>query len=317
MSHAGEQASFDCTKATTVVEKAICADPALGAADRALAEAYQAASARLSDEGRSGLRDEQRQWLKRLWQVCGEATPAGGCVANEYRMRQKGLQTVAASYGSVTIRRAQIFDMLKASNTDEGTEGRIGMAPRYPGYAIRDIDYPQIDNPRTNADRLFNAAMKSLAIKGDDNEEDGADLTSGFEVVSVSPFMIAIRFEDTTYGHGSAHPWPQSFMFNWVVTEGRKLKPEDVFAEGPGWRKLLADRCFAGLPEDHDQNITTADEMQNKAVEPDRWQFGKDGLTIHFDVYEVGPYTAGMSDILIPWADLKPYLTPAGAALAR
>jgi len=129
--------------------------------------------------------------------------------------------------------------------------------------------------------------------------------------------MIGIRFEQTTYGHGAAHPWPQGFMINWVVPEGRKLKPEDVFAAGTGWRKLLAERCFADLPDGHDDNIRTPDGLGDRAVEPARWQFGKEGLTIRFDVYEIGPYAAGESTTLVRWADLRSYLTPAGAALAR
>jgi len=166
--HAAEQASFDCTKASTAIEKAICADPALAAADRKLAETYQAASAKLSDEGRSALRDEQRQWLKRLRLVCAEVTPTGDCVANEYRMRQTDLQTVATTYGDVTIRRAWIFETSRASDTDDVAHGKFGMAPRYPGFAIGEIAYPQIDNPRNAADRSFNAAMKDLAVKGGD-----------------------------------------------------------------------------------------------------------------------------------------------------
>jgi len=139
--HAAEQASFDCTKASTAIEKAICADPALAAADRKLAETYQAASAKLSDEGRSALRDEQRQWLKRLRLVCGEATPVGACVVDGYRTRQKDLETVTTRYGDVTIRRAQFFVTQRASDSDDIVAGKVGMAPRYPGFAIGDIAY--------------------------------------------------------------------------------------------------------------------------------------------------------------------------------
>jgi uncharacterized protein len=53
-------ASFDCAKATPPIEKLICGDPTLSAADEAIAIAWQAALAASLD--RTALRDEQRSW---------------------------------------------------------------------------------------------------------------------------------------------------------------------------------------------------------------------------------------------------------------
>ncbi len=55
-------ASFDCAKATTLVEKAICADPQLSDRDDALMAAYQHALVEASDANR--IKAEQRSWLK-------------------------------------------------------------------------------------------------------------------------------------------------------------------------------------------------------------------------------------------------------------
>ncbi len=60
--NAARAASFDCAKATTEVEKRICADPELSSADEKLAETYKAA---LAASLRPGLlRDQQQGWLK-------------------------------------------------------------------------------------------------------------------------------------------------------------------------------------------------------------------------------------------------------------
>jgi uncharacterized protein len=53
-------ASFDCARAVSPLEHKICADPALSAADEALARAWRDALAATLD--RPALRDEQRQW---------------------------------------------------------------------------------------------------------------------------------------------------------------------------------------------------------------------------------------------------------------
>lgn len=57
-------ASFDCTKAGTPVEKAICDDPGLGQLDQDVALAYKMLLNSLHGNAAQRLRDEQRDWLK-------------------------------------------------------------------------------------------------------------------------------------------------------------------------------------------------------------------------------------------------------------
>mgnify|MGYP000853181553 FL=1 len=76
-----EAASFDCTKATTEVEKLVCADAALSAQDEALAATYRQAAS-LTTPGDTEPRASQRAWLKQR-NACTEAE----CVANAYRAR--------------------------------------------------------------------------------------------------------------------------------------------------------------------------------------------------------------------------------------
>lgn len=65
------QPSFSCTAATRVVEKMICTHATLGRADMALDALYKNASGPLaSDDARTALRDEQREWLKQRDHDC-------------------------------------------------------------------------------------------------------------------------------------------------------------------------------------------------------------------------------------------------------
>ena len=61
---ASHAASFDCAKAATKVEKAICADPGLSRADSDMAAAYRAALAVTPTP--ASLRAEQREWVKEM-----------------------------------------------------------------------------------------------------------------------------------------------------------------------------------------------------------------------------------------------------------
>lgn len=64
-------ASFDCAKASTDVEKMICADVELSSLDEQLAKTYKASMERVVDI--SGLKKEQREWLK-LRNTCKNET---------------------------------------------------------------------------------------------------------------------------------------------------------------------------------------------------------------------------------------------------
>lgn len=86
---AGAQPSFDCAKATTGVEKAICASPALSALDREMADAY-AAALREWGEARHGMISDQRHWLRNLQKSCAamQNNPQGeNCLVGQLRAR--------------------------------------------------------------------------------------------------------------------------------------------------------------------------------------------------------------------------------------
>lgn len=78
-------ASFDCAKAGTMIEKAICGDPALSELDSQLAQAYKGALATTSNK--DGLKAEQKAWLAQRNQC---QTPT--CLTGAYQTRLNTLQ---------------------------------------------------------------------------------------------------------------------------------------------------------------------------------------------------------------------------------
>lgn len=85
-------ASFDCGKASTTMEKAICADSPLSRLDEALAAAYARAQARVGDKAL--VRQWQRNWLKSP-AVTGCGT--GHCLRPVFAQRVKNLDGAVAS----------------------------------------------------------------------------------------------------------------------------------------------------------------------------------------------------------------------------
>src|SRR5439155_17320533 len=86
--------SFDCAKARTAVETAICADASLKAQDVQLAQAYArllATTQAREPEKVAQIRDEKRRWIQERERSCaaqGE-TPAriAACIAGFYHAR--------------------------------------------------------------------------------------------------------------------------------------------------------------------------------------------------------------------------------------
>lgn len=75
-------ASFDCTKAATVVEKTVCATPRLSSLDDELATTWKAMPKR------DALRDAQREWMKRR----DECEDSEDCIEGQYLMRIAALR---------------------------------------------------------------------------------------------------------------------------------------------------------------------------------------------------------------------------------
>lgn len=104
--HAADGPTFDCAKAQGKVEQAICADAGLAARDRALAAAYQAATAKAKGQPANTLRAEQRGWVKGrndCWKADGQETwitatwtvkTVKDCIDAQYRVRTAELQAV-------------------------------------------------------------------------------------------------------------------------------------------------------------------------------------------------------------------------------
>src|ERR1700712_2039686 len=108
MAHA---ASFDCAKAVRPVEKLICGDAKLNAADERLGQAYRTGLGKRPPAGVGPLRADQVQWLAWMQEICHApqpgataSTPAptvAACMLGLYDERTKLLRGVATERDGV------------------------------------------------------------------------------------------------------------------------------------------------------------------------------------------------------------------------
>ncbi len=90
--HAPAKASFDCTKAQTVLENSICSDVRLGHADLVLAVVYENAKKWATPEVRTKLAQSEQNWLKSLPSRCEVARvplteKQVDCMRNQFEIR--------------------------------------------------------------------------------------------------------------------------------------------------------------------------------------------------------------------------------------
>ena len=65
------QASFDCSKAFTKIEKLICSSPETAGSDKRLAQAYSLAKSKAEDQQK--LKADQADWMKQVRNICTDA----------------------------------------------------------------------------------------------------------------------------------------------------------------------------------------------------------------------------------------------------
>lgn len=128
-----ERTSFDCAKATTAVERAVCADRDLAAADRLLAETYRETRKRAGD----GVVAGQRRFVSDRDRECGALKEPRNCILLAYGRRLLALRAwPRAPFGAdgrpdVDVLDAALRDApaLPRSGIREFTAGTVGGTP--------------------------------------------------------------------------------------------------------------------------------------------------------------------------------------------
>ena len=88
-------ASFDCSKAETMDEKAICADRQLNDADVEMSALYTQLKPLLGMGARGDLEDEQAAWLKRRAGCGGDRTCLGEAYEDRVRQLKRGFEVLS------------------------------------------------------------------------------------------------------------------------------------------------------------------------------------------------------------------------------
>jgi len=318
--------SFDCAKAKTAGELAICRDADLSAADRRLDAAFRRLKSTETAASFATVQTAQRAWLAYVTKSChaggtmpddtGEQNALKGCLTDNYGDRADRLESAeVAKTGSLSI------------------EPRMRVVTRdRPETEESDI-YPWM-NGGPAADAFNRYVAKALAL--DKRRMDDKDLFPfGDDVADAKLFARrtyslarldarVASLEIATFDYtGGAHEAINEVSLNWDVAHAKPFGLDDVFAKGSPWRKFATDFCIKALHEDFESQ--GAPDPDREAVETvvgdgDNWLWGADAATVHFTVYTIASFSGGESDVRIPYDVLKPFLradSPVSGAAAK
>ena len=307
-----QAASFDCAKASTPYEQAICQRLELSAADELLAKAFSTAIGGLTPKAADAMRADQRSWLDFVQRVCtddakpltsGSYDDAGAaCLADKLRDRVTVLEASRMLGGHRFY--------LTSSYSAQPDPDEVDNPDSYWKVTRHEASSPLLDGDDALATK-FNAFITTAleaeydlgSTEFDDQNTDGMSFTV---VKSVTSTRISLETTGYSYPHGAAHGAGSLGTLHYLIGEDRALKASDVF-KGSDWQEKLTDLTIAQLNTNLGDWLQMPDRSTITAIvsAPDRWSFEDPyGLTIQFQQYEVAPYAYGMPTVTISWENL-------------
>lgn len=242
-------ASFDCTKASTRVEKMICSDDKAADLDGRLARAYRAALA--SAENAASLKAEQRGWLTTQRNKCADVTclrqsyekrlaalaalggpiaehpqasperAAGSPPAQHAKTETPGVRTVKFPGGQVTLESDGDFEKVTIRGPGDLLEESVCNAGYFDQYSA------------------FFSTLKSAVVQND-----------RAAVVNLMAFPLRVNGSKATRARTFRNKAALLSAFDEVFTVNlreafRRAEPTDIFCEGDGQTQLGSGLAWA------------------------------------------------------------------------
>ncbi len=298
--------AFDCKKASTEVEKTICAEPDLIALDVSMSTEYANLKAMFDPPNQKMLARSQKRWLK--WRESCPQTDEG----------------TSACVNRMTAERLRLFR--GEAETGPGTGGKI-----VPQFIIQEGTTKQYDldiavlrytEPRSKAEKRFNAIADDIvsALKIGPHGEDAGESVYGqqddMSIAYASPRLMSVVHGYYSNQGGAHGNWGLE-NFNIDMKTGKILEIGDVLDEDGAAE--IRNACKAQLREEKVKRLKEYDSGYNPDTDEffkddiiaehvatfSRWTIREDSVTITFDPYAIGAYAEGRYECKIAMDELE------------
>ncbi len=302
MATVAQAASFDCRKATSKMEHAVCGNPTLSGLDESLAAAYREAKARLSPKAAKTFAAGQGSWHRFTSTYCftnysAEAVTQGEsnqCLIKAYQQRIKEIEATGK--------------MIAGFKTYLALENRIKVSPKEQFIYTVERRYIQLDDDSSLGAKLNDF----LAFKDKVQLEDSRG-SEAYTVTLANPSKDWLCKETTADTFIGPYPNTSKSCGAYAISLGRPLFIRDLFS-GQEWTKIAiaaARRHFAELarknPEFTLDMVIGYDQFQLKPDQVFPYCFGARGIYVDgFMVHAVKEFDG----VTIPWETFGKVLTP-------
>ena len=308
---AQESPSFNCAKATTPVERTICARPELAKADREIAAAYAALNAKIDGSAKDHALKDQTRWLLNRNKICaGNEEEIARCLGERYQARTGNLAMLAEdTYPFVSTQ----------SRFSTGRVGRIGYKfdASWPQFDDKAVDFAELNRSFVViADKAAQEVIPTRQTPGAGDRDQVWFYSQDFTLQRPSVDSVAVAVIASSYT-GGAHGYRGTTAYLVDLRKGGIAEPRDVFVKGDGWLDLLTPLVRADLLKQFVEKPGFEDLIEPKRLakmlrDPSLYYFRRDALELIFNPYVVGPYVSGPFSVLVPYATLKPLLSAEG-----
>lgn len=194
---------------------------------------------------------------------------------------------------------------------------------------ILDVNFPKIVGMNNEAmESRTNQDIKDYVLEFIKNFKEGTgkmelfgEMKHGFysdyAVLLLTNTLLSIRFTNSEYFSGAAHPNSLTQVFNYDITDGELIELTDFFKPESNYLEVISEFAENELLEKFKEENELLKEMIKsgtaaKAENYEKVGISEDGLIIIFDPYQVAPYALGPQEVKIPYENLKEQIDPDG-----
>ena len=297
-----QAASFDCAKATSRMEKAICGNPQLSGMDEALGASYARAKGRLSAQASNMLSRGQVSWLRFTSSYCFvdyDASPATSADANKCLIDAFGarIKELDASGNMVAGFKTYVMvnDAIKVSQAEKFI------------YTIQRT-YPQVDGDSEKAIKLNRFLADIEVAKLDDSRG-----SESYRVSLKSPTSDWLVKELQTDNMIGAYPNMMNTCTVYSLGLNRAVRVADIFTD-PAWQRVAKDaardhfKALARKEKDFQLDMVSGYEQFELGPEKDfPYCIGSKGIVAEGFLPHV---VQAFDGVTIGWGAFKDLLTP-------
>lgn len=326
-SHSPAALAIDCQAATSKIDKVICSGYGMPGQDAKLNADYGEAMKRLSPEGQSALRADQRNWLRYRATACGftdhDSKPGDmHCLIRQFVRRDDTLWSIAHQQAPSPY-------VFSARSTYETVPNPSGGRPFWSESSIPQIDRQSLSTNLAWSDaKAWNALIAKL-IGGPEKLSvcpgGKGDIYKEGHVTTASLLLISVTVDRDDQCPQSKYPlismenqdhFMSETQYSIVMMRGdiHQLAPAGIFSSGDDWKRLLTERLEQEVKKQADDHREdwhpSVDAMRRVTTNPSNWILGGDAFRIRVNQAALSQdqFIGGLT-VTIPWSDLQGVLS--------